>query len=132
MSTPGTQVAAESEPAELARSPCSGSPVGLGKIPGGEGAPGGGPTGGDGCGTAGHVIGCCWVMVTPWSLTATGWPFTVTCPTTTWASAVPPLTVLVEIVSTVTLLTWSVPIPKFCTSECVVTRSTPSWPTIVR
>src|SRR5258708_14151567 len=75
---------------------------------GGDGALGAG----GGFGTAGHGMGCLSWIVIPWSFTATGWPFAVTCPATTWASPPAPDTVLVAVTAAATLLTLALPIPK--------------------
>ena len=66
---------------------------------------------------------CCTVM--PWSVMLTGWPLTVTEPTVTCASAVAEPLVTVTMVSTTTFEMATVPITKFCTSECVITVRTP-------
>jgi hypothetical protein len=88
---------------------------------GGDGALGAG----GGFGTAGHGTGCLSWIVTPWSFTATGWPFAVTCPAVTWASPLAPETVLVAVTSTTTLLTRTLPIAKLWTSEWVITVRLP-------
>src|SRR5258708_27390851 len=90
MSTPGTHPLDDpppddppAEPEPPPDEPPVGSP--RGGMDGGGGGDGALGAGG-GFGTAGHGMGCLSWIVIPWSFTATGWPFAVTCPATTWAS----------------------------------------------
>ena len=64
-------------------------------------------------------------IVTPWSLTATGWPFAVTSPPVMCPSPPAPDIELVAVTSTAILLTLTFPKTKLSTSECVVTVSVP-------
>src|ERR1700731_2521339 len=96
-STPGTQPVVEPpplpEPEEPPLEPPPGSPPGRAGGGGGEGTLGAG----GGLGADGHGTGCLSWTVKPWSLTLTGWPFTVTWPATTCASPLAPETVLVAL-----------------------------------
>src|ERR1700737_1690947 len=101
MSTPGTQPALDEPPPEDPPDepppdppePPPGSPPSGGRTGGGGGD--GALGAGGGLGTDVHGTGCLSWMVTPWSVTATGCPFAVTWPPTTWASPLAPETVLV-------------------------------------
>src|SRR5207302_4635289 len=101
-------------------------PIGRGGMgPEGGGGGAGTCTGGFGAGAAGQGSGRLSWMVTPWSLTLTGWPLAVTSPPFTVASPPPPDRELFAVTSTTTLPTFTVPITKLSTSECVVTVRLP-------
>src|SRR2546426_3763275 len=93
--------------------------------PGGGGGGAGACTGGFGAGAAVQGSGRLSWMVTPWSLTLTGVPLAVTSPPFTVASPPPPESELFAVTSTMILLTFTVPMTKLSTSECVITVRLP-------